>query len=444
MTAMLSKVSSTLAGSLTKLRLGLKSRFVRDGGVLAAGNLFSNALGILTAPIMARLYAPEAYGQLGIFIAIYGVYTIPTSLQYHQAVILPEKDTDALAIVKGGLLLGLITSVAGLLGCLLPFKHMFNDSAILLALDWFPLMVLMVLPGCFSTFAMSWLLRKQKYNALSISRIVINLTSTAVAMAIGIWMHAESGLIVANAVGALTGTLALSFAFFATGGGECLRSEWPTVRAQLRKHIQFPLFGTPIQFLYHVSRQVPVFMLSSLSGTSAVGFYSMSNRLLTLPSVFLSESISEVFRQRAAKCISENRECTSLYWKTLFLMIMLAVPCVVIPSIVAPELFAFILGEKWRVAGRFCQVLSVLVVVQLVSTPFLTILSITGKQFEDLIVQSISIALTVVAMVVASRVNGSQVSLLIAYSFGMILTYLFYPLRCYALLREHDRKFQSS
>ena len=418
---------------INRVRAGLASRFLRDGAVLAMGNLITQALAIFTAPIMARLYDPAAYGLLGLYIAVYGIVTVPATLQYNQAVILPKDDTDALAIMKGGLALGLITSVIMLLICFLPLAALAKGTEYAPVVNWFPLMVLMVLPGCFTTFAMSWLARKQQFRALSSARILINLSSTAIGMLLGfLWVNSW-GLLVSNAVGALLGTIALAYTVKQTGGFQMFQVNWQTVRKQLKIHYAFPVYATPTQLLTQITRQAPVLLLTGLAGQAAVGFFNMSNRLLGLPNALFAESLSEVFRQRAAKQYAEHGECKDIYRKMFWGLLLTTLPAITVLAIIAPELFAWLLGERWRPAGEYSRILCWLIALQIIGAPLYSMMAIANRQAEDLVIQSVFLAMTVLAMVVTYLHFESVVAMLIAYSMLGGFVSIYYIVRGFTL-----------
>jgi len=50
---------------------------------------------VLAAPILHRLYAPDAYGTLAVFASITGIIGVLACLRYELAIVLPESDKDA-------------------------------------------------------------------------------------------------------------------------------------------------------------------------------------------------------------------------------------------------------------------------------------------------------------------------------------------------------------
>ena len=50
---------------------------------------------VLLAPILTRLYDPEAFGVFSLYTSIVGFLAVIACLRYENAIVLPEKDEDA-------------------------------------------------------------------------------------------------------------------------------------------------------------------------------------------------------------------------------------------------------------------------------------------------------------------------------------------------------------
>ena len=80
------------------------STFVSNVVTLSTGTIIAQALGILAAPILSRLFAPEAFGVLGLFTAISGIIGAMVCLRYDLAIMLPRQDKKAVNLFAGSLL----------------------------------------------------------------------------------------------------------------------------------------------------------------------------------------------------------------------------------------------------------------------------------------------------------------------------------------------------
>ena len=121
------------------------SSFKLDVISLASGTIVGQVLTIIASPFLARLFDPEAFGIFALITAIAAVLTAVSTLQYDQAIVLPEKDEDAANLLVGAVGSGLLFSlllfpVLWLLGPAL--AAWLNAPPLISHLWWIPLIVL--------------------------------------------------------------------------------------------------------------------------------------------------------------------------------------------------------------------------------------------------------------------------------------------------------------
>src|SRR5260370_21769475 len=68
--------------------------FASDVFKLGTGTLAAQILGGLTAPLLTRLFSPQAFGITTLFTSITSVIGVIVCLRYEQSIILPAKDED--------------------------------------------------------------------------------------------------------------------------------------------------------------------------------------------------------------------------------------------------------------------------------------------------------------------------------------------------------------
>jgi len=69
--------------------------FLKNVATLMTGTVFAQALLVLLAPILTRLYDAESFGVFSLYTSIVGFLTVIACLRYERAIVLPEKDEDA-------------------------------------------------------------------------------------------------------------------------------------------------------------------------------------------------------------------------------------------------------------------------------------------------------------------------------------------------------------
>ncbi len=72
-----------------------KTSFASDVLKLVSGTAFAQGLTICASPFLTRLYGPEAFGTLALFVSITSIIGAIACLRYELAIMLPESDEEA-------------------------------------------------------------------------------------------------------------------------------------------------------------------------------------------------------------------------------------------------------------------------------------------------------------------------------------------------------------
>ncbi len=65
--------------------------FFGNALVMMGGTALAQAIPILFAPVLTRIYSPEQYGVLATFIGVAAVMTVMATLRLEPAVVLPDE-----------------------------------------------------------------------------------------------------------------------------------------------------------------------------------------------------------------------------------------------------------------------------------------------------------------------------------------------------------------
>jgi O-antigen/teichoic acid export membrane protein len=119
-------------------------------------------------------------------------------------------------------------------------------------------------------------------------------------------------------------------------------------------------------------------------GVVFVGYYYMCQRILQIPVTLISKSVLDVFKRRCAVIKKEENELYPEYISILKIMVGI----VIIPSIVGvyfiEDLFVFVLGSEWKVAGEFAKILIPALALRFIVNPLSFIFFVAEKQKTNL------------------------------------------------------------
>ena len=87
-----------------RLRSLASQRFVKSVGLLAGGTVLGNAILVLVLPILTRLYGPDAFGMLGVYMSLLDVLAVAACLRLDLATPLPTADEDGMSLLALGVI----------------------------------------------------------------------------------------------------------------------------------------------------------------------------------------------------------------------------------------------------------------------------------------------------------------------------------------------------
>lgn len=410
-----------------------KTTFFGDVLKLVSGTTLAQAISFVLTPLITRLYAPEAYGTLAIFLSITGIFTVIICMRYDLAIMLPESDEEAIN------LLGVSLGIAGLLSLITvpilwlgggALMRLLNAEALSPYLWLIPLMV--VLNGVFSA-QNYWNTRTKHFGRLSIARIVGSVTTQLANLSTGYLGYATGGSLIGGTVGGQgIATVLLGIQIWKDDWRLFIKTvRWPTMRQVLKRYRKFPLYSTWAALLNAISWQLPVFLLSSFFSSTVVGYYALGFRILQMPMNLIGSAIAQVFFQRAAEAkvqgalapLAEN----AFRWLVavaLFPMLML--------TIIGRDFYTLAFGQNWAEAGVYTQLMSIWAFFWFTSSPLSTLFSVLEKQEFDLRINVLLIVTRFISLIIGGAIGNPHIALLLFASSGILV----YGYQVFAVMRN--------
>ena len=394
--------SSGLSRSLGRFKeFGLgKGAFGRNVLTLMTGTALAQGVGIAIAPILTRLYQPSDFGVFVLYTSIVGLIGIIATGRYEMAIVLPEKEEDAVDLVALSLLVTTCISLL-LLAIVLALgprlAEYLGNREIRPWLVWTPVGVF--LTGLYQTFTF-WCTRKEKFKRLAVSRVAQSGATAGANVLMGFLGLGGSGLI----GGALAGQALSSVVLVGQavqGDGDMARSvTMGGIKANAIRYRDFPMVNSLHAFIDVVQSSGLVFLISAYFGSTILGFYSFVLRILKLPLSLIGGAVSQVFFQKASVVHNAGGDLHSLVKKTLFRLGLLALPMLIVILLGGPTLFSIVFGKNWRVAGEYAQILSPWVMGNFIFSPISGVYLIVGRQRTAILFGFIDTILKIASIIV--------------------------------------------
>lgn len=414
----------------------LRGQFVRNAMTLMLGTGVAQLIAVATSPIIARLYTPEAFGGFALYLSWVTILSTLAAARYDFAVMLPKEDAEARHIAIGAICICACTSAAILVATLLfgdAIARALGNPSLTLWLRLSPLAILLT-AGC-STLNY-WHNRQNRYRMLAGSRIAQALctSSSAIGLA-GFWP--AGGIFLSSLVGQSAVAVVLGRGV-RPGRFRVDAPERTAIIAALRRYKSFPLVSIPNDLINLLSGHAPRFILGAFFGSSTLGFFFLTQRLLDLPLGLVAGSVRDVFNQRANELYQRDGSCRELFLKTFKHLVMLAVIPSAIIFAAAPAAFTLVFGERWHDAGVYSRILVPLYFFRFCISPLCTIFYTTQKQHWELVWQSVLLVLTCVSLFVGIKLKDVEAGLA-CYSAAYSVMYIIIFFMAFRLAKGEPR-----
>jgi O-antigen/teichoic acid export membrane protein len=336
----------------------LRSEFFRNALTLISGTTIAQFVAILLTPILTRIYTTEDFGELSLFMSITGILAVVSTMRYEMAVILPEKDEDAVNVMALSFLIAIGWAVLSLIAIFL-FGNLISDffggakngGYIYLV----PLAVLML--GMIQVLNF-WSLRIKTFKNNAYSRIGNAAVNNGLALGFGFYLKGSFGLIIGFFFAQVTSLFILSRAVFKNRRKFLDQINWESMKKNAYRYRNFPKINASHALVGSFQENGIIFFMKSFFGTSVLGSYSFAYRLLSVPGSLISTAISQVLMEKATKSVNNGETIKPMVLKIYKIVFLLGAPVFLMLFLFAPDIFAFIFSEKFREAGVIAQILT--------------------------------------------------------------------------------------
>jgi O-antigen/teichoic acid export membrane protein len=349
------------------------------------GTAIAQAIPIAISPILTRIYTPNDFGLLSLFISITAILGSIANGRYELAIMLPEKDDEAINIAALSLLIAATFSVI-LLIIILIFNQGFSDllgnKKIGFWLYFVPFVVLMT--GLFNV--LNYLnTRKQLYKDIAKANIYKSVGMTSVQLGLGFAKLGATGLISGQIVAQIISNYRLAKNAKKNYNIQAIKKSAITNLA--KRYSDFPKFSMSAILANSLAYNLTNILISIYYNIATLGFYSLGQRLLGMPAALVGSSIGQVYFQEATIEKNKTGKAVNTFNKTSKKLFLLSIVFFTPLFFLLPIIFEIVFGKEWRVAGEYAQITLPFVASQFVVSAVSTTNSIFEKQKVSLIWQ---------------------------------------------------------
>lgn len=415
----MSKPSSSFAGNVLKL---------------ATGSVFAQGLGVLVAPIVTRLFAPEAFGVAALFVSITGVIGVVACLRYELSIMLPKTDEEAANLL--GVSLCFVLIITGISALIIfwvddDVVRLLNSPELKNYLWLVPIAVFF--NGIFLALNY-WNSRTKHFGRLSIARVVASVTTQATKLSAGFAGYLSGGVLIATGIlGSIVSTFALGWQIW-RNDRHLLKVNIRCKRmiAGLKRHKRFPIYSSWSALLNTASQHLPVIILAFYFSPKIVGFYALGRTVLGMPMNLVGGAIAQVFFQKASEAHNRNGNLSKVVEEVFKRLVSLGIFPILLLTLIGEDLFIVAFGARWAEAGVYVQILSLLIFFQFISSPISALVSVLEKQGYGLFINSALFSTRAVSLIIGGMTGDIRFTLFLFTITGVAC----YGFHCFWLISK--------
>jgi len=371
-------------------RIFTKGTFASNVATLSSGTAIGQLSVILAAPLLSRLFTPADFGQLQYILSIALILGALSTLRFEMALPLANKTIDAIHILILALSLATIMAIFTLILFIIdpPLISRLYQSLEMNSLVYFvPFILFLEANNSIFTF---WFTRTKNFKASSIGKSFLGFGTALAQLTIALSGFVSGvGLLLGYLIGQMVSVTWYVVTFFRTR--EVLPSRSISLKGMLTQakiHKNFPLFSSWNVVLNTLARNLPPLLLVSYFSIAEAGFYAIGIRLLNIPLNTLGMSVGQVYFQQIARYREQSIPIMPLLMSTVGKLIGIIVIPLLITFFWGEELFGFIFGDSWLIAGKIASIMVPFYFMRFIASPISTIFAVMGKQYLGLIWQA--------------------------------------------------------
>ncbi len=374
-----------------------RSAGVRNFAKLLSANVVAQLIGLLVYPVLTRLYTPDDFGLLNLFLSIAGVLVILATAEYQYAIVLPKDDKRATAVCQVGLLVlcGVVALVLLSVPFSRPIARLFNTPSLAYYYWLMPFYVavsgLWILLNYYYT-------RQRQFGRISRYQLSQSVLNAGAKMSFGFAGVLHSGLLLSTVLAPLCSIAMSIAAAWKHGLRQLLHIDREECRTAAREYANFPKYSLPRALVNNLSGALPSLLLTPFFGLANLGFWGMALTLAFRPLNMISQSLYQVLFENTAHRVNQRLTIRPTILRFLCLTLAVAIPCFTALYFVLPVLTRWLLGAEWEISGLYIRVMLPWLLMSVLVAPICFLSDIFKKQKIGLYLEVLLIVLRLLGL----------------------------------------------
>lgn len=369
-----------------------KDKLLEHVFTLVKGTILAQIIGVAAQPVLRRLFSPEEFGVFALYVAMVSILAVVAMGRYELAIVLPEKDEEANALLNASVCLSFIFSLFLFLIVIFLNEYLYDlivkleliDSSLEGEVSLLKLSINLVPLGVFfvSTYnALGfWFTRKKEFANISKVRVSFSAVNAGATASFGSQGGTFIGIVWGYLIAQFSGII--FFLYLRKKEGKTYAKI--QYRKLLKDYSDFPTKSLFSGFLNILANQLPIILIGSFFGVAIVAFYDIIIKILNIPVAMIGKSVSQVFYQKISHDVKQGVKIGKYVQQfAVKLFIFMLFPMTIV-FFFGEYMFEFAFGKEYAISGRLASYFSLFFVVRFVYFSLSTLYTVKRKMGIEL------------------------------------------------------------
>lgn len=359
---------------------------------ISSGTILGQIVSIVTLPIITRIYGAEIIGSWTAIYAIATIITYFSDLGLSQAIMI-ESDEKVERLYQMVSTISLVICCFAYfitIGYYLLIGYEVGDAIIY---SFFVIMYAYTMRQVQTCY--TWLNRDKQYNVL-MRNPVINYSSVAFfSIVLGLIGFKKYGYYFGITLGQFLTLVNMKFVL----PKKMFYFNMTYYKQAITKHMEFIKYQMPSQVSLQLRQQLPNLLIGSLFGNEILGYFSISQKLISIPITFIGQALGKVFYQTIAEMKRAGREIGVFLKKNMNRAMMIAVIPMILFAAFGDVAIVVFFGKEYELGGVISRIIVFRSLFTFISTSLAGIDIVTEQQkrtFQTCLMQTILVSASVV------------------------------------------------
>ena len=395
---------------------------------LLAGNTIAQVIMLVGGLELARIYGPEASGIYNAFLGFVAILSILTTFRLENIFVISKSSKAIRNLFTTLLLISTVVTTIFFLG-----------YAVLEEIFTFKTSLFIVLLSCIAGLFTAWnnvqnsLFTKYKFFKSISTGFVINAVFSVLFQFIFYWMgYKETGLI----YGTIFGTVLSCAYYFSITKGRFTSIDFDLAKKTITNNKEIIKYTLPSESLNAIANNLMTILMLFYFTKEDAGFFGNASKVLVVPLILLSNSMSKVFFQKSAGMMEHRaHQLYDLSKKVILYNVGAIALFLLLMNFVGIFILEWILGPEWKGLHIMTWILSFWILCRSAMNPIQQIVVVIKKNHYALYFNIYLVFITIATCVIGG-LNKNILLTLSLYSFFAGIGYL---VQLYFVMKELKR-----